>query len=202
MPEADLATLLAFFKAMANESRLRIVGLLAERERSVQELAVLLELKEPTVSHHLGALKALGLVSARAEGVVRWHALRLETLTELNRSLLDPEGGVALAQEVAPGADAWEAKVLASYVGADGKLDAIPASRRKRLIVLKWLARQFQAGRRYREAEVNEILQRRHWDAATLRRELVGYGMMAREGGIYWLQPPGEWRETPEGLRS
>ncbi len=202
MPEADLATLLAFFKAMANESRLRIVGLLAERERSVQELAVLLELKEPTVSHHLASLKALGLVSARAEGVVRWHALRLETLTTLNRSLLDPQGGVALAREARPGEDAWEAKVLASYVGADGKLDTIPASRRKRLIVLKWLARQFQLGRRYREAEVNEILQRRHWDAATLRRELIGYGLMGREAGVYWLCPEGEWRGEPEGLRS
>ena len=202
MPEAALATLLAFFKAMANESRLRIVGLLAERERSVQELAVLLELKEPTVSHHLAALKACGLVSARAEGVVRWHTLRLETLTELNRSLLDQQGGVALAQEVAPAVDAWEAKVLASYVGADGKLDAIPASRRKRVIVLKWLAHQFQQGRRYREAEVNEIIQRRHWDSATLRRELIGYGMMGREAGVYWLRPEAEWRETPEGLRS
>jgi hypothetical protein len=212
VPEADLATLLAFFKAMANESRLRIVGLLAERERSVQELAALLELKEPTVSHHLAALKALGLVSARAEGVVRWHALRLETLTELNRSLLDQQGGVALPGgtaprgappgEAAPAEDAWEAKVLASYVGADGRLDAIPASRRKRLIVLKWLARQFQPGRRYREAEVNEILQRRHWDCATLRRELIGYGMMGREAGVYWLRPEPEWRETPEGLRS
>ena len=202
MPEADLATLLAFFKAMANESRLRIVGLLAERERSVQELAVLLELKEPTVSHHLASLKALGLVSARAEGVVRWHALRLEALTMLNRSLLDPQGGVALAQEAVPGEDAWEAKVLASYIGADGKLDAIPASRRKRLIVLKWLARQFQLGRRYREADVNEILQRRHWDAATLRRELIGYGMMGRESGVYWLCPEADWRGEPEGLRS
>jgi hypothetical protein len=199
MPEADLATLLAFFKAMANESRLRIVGLLAERERSVQELAALLDLKEPTVSHHLASLKALGLVGARAEGVVRWHSLRIETLTELNRSLLDPQGGVALAQ--AP-EDAWETKVLASYVDALGKLATIPASRRKRLIVLKWLARQFQSGRRYREAEVNEILQRRHWDCATLRRELVGYGMMARERGVYWLQPEAEWRGEPEGLRS
>ncbi|HWF75747.1 MAG TPA: metalloregulator ArsR/SmtB family transcription factor [Caulobacteraceae bacterium] len=202
MPEADLATLLAFFKAMANESRLRIVGLLAERERSVQELAALLELKEPTISHHLAALKACGLVSARAEGVVRWHALRLGTLTELNRSLLDQQGGVALAREVTPAENAWEAKVLASYVGPDGKLDAIPASRRKRLIVLKWLARQFQLGRRYREAEVNETLQRRHWDCATLRRELIGYGMMGREAGVYWLRPEAEWRETPEGLRS
>ncbi|HEY2255246.1 MAG TPA: metalloregulator ArsR/SmtB family transcription factor, partial [Variovorax sp.] len=194
MPEADLATLLAFFKAMANESRLRIVGLLAERERSVQELAVLLELKEPTVSHHLAALKALGLVSARAEGVVRWHALRLETLTTLNRSLLDPQGGVAHAQAVAPAEDAWETKVLASYVDVEGRLAVIPASRRKRLIVLKWLARQFQSGRRYREAEVNETLQRRHWDCATLRRELIGYGMMGRESGVYWLQPESEWR--------
>ena len=199
MPDADLATLLAFFKAMANESRLRIVGLLAERERSVQELAALLELKEPTVSHHLAALKALGLVSARPEGVVRWHALRLETLTTLNRSLLDPQGGVALAQEPD---DAWETKVLAGYLDAQGRLSAIPASRRKRLIVLKWLARQFQPARRYREAEVNEILQRRHWDCATLRRELVGYGMMARERGVYWLLPEAEWRGEPEGRRS
>ncbi|HEY1426205.1 MAG TPA: metalloregulator ArsR/SmtB family transcription factor [Caulobacteraceae bacterium] len=202
MPDANLATLLVFFKAMANESRLRIVGLLAERERSVQELAALLELKEPTVSHHLSALKACGLVSARAEGVVRWHALRLETLTALNRSLLDARGGVALAGRVAPAEDAWEAKVLAGYVGADGRLGAIPASRRKRLIVLKWLARQFQPDRRYREAEVNEILQRRHWDSATLRRELIGYGMMSRNAGVYWLNPEAEWRGEPEGLRS
>jgi hypothetical protein len=198
VPEADLATLLAFFKAMANESRLRIVGLLAERERSVQELAALLELKEPTVSHHLAALKALGLVSARPEGVVRWHALRLETLTTLNRSLLDPQGAVAFAQ--GPD-DAWETKVLSGYLDAQGKLETIPASRRKRLIVLKWLAHQFQSGRRYRETEVNEIIQRRHWDSATLRRELVGYGMMAREAGIYWLCPEAEWRGEPGGPR-
>ena len=101
MSDADLATLLAFFKAMANESRLRIVGLLAERERSVQELATLLELKEPTVSHHLAALKALGLVSARAEGVTRWHTLRIETLTVLNRGLLDQKGAVTLAGDTA-----------------------------------------------------------------------------------------------------
>jgi hypothetical protein len=200
MPEADLATLLAFFKAMANESRLRIVGLLAERERSVQELAELLGLKEPTVSHHLAALKALGLVTARAEGVTRWHALRLETLTELNRGLLDPKGGVTLTPEV--GAASWDDKVLATFVDAAGALTAIPASRRKRWIVLKWLTCQFDEGRRYREAEVNEILQRRHWDCATLRRELIGYGLMAREAGVYWRCPEAEWRREPEGLRS
>jgi hypothetical protein len=186
VPEADLETLLAFFKAMANESRLRIVGLLAERERSVQELAELLELKEPTVSHHLASLKALGLVTARAEGVTRWHALRLETLTALNRGLLDPKGRVSVAQEATDDCDAWETKVLRSFVDEAGQLKGLPASRRKRQIVLQWLAGQFEPGRRYREAEVNEIIQRCHWDAATLRRELIGAGLMQREAGIYW----------------
>ena len=192
MSETDLATLLAFFKAMANESRLRIVGLLAERERSVQELAELLSLKEPTVSHHLAMLKALGLVSARAEGVTRWHALRLETLTALNRGLLDQRGVAKLRSEVSD--TSWEAKVLESFVDAAGKLTTIPASRRKRWIVLKWLAGQFEEGRRYREAEVNEIIGRRHWDCASLRRELIGAGMMAREGGLYWRLPQAEWQ--------
>ena len=187
MSDADLATLLAFFKAMANESRLRIVGLLAERERSVQELATLLELKEPTVSHHLAALKALGLVSARADGVTRWHALRLETLTLLNRGLLDPKGAVSVRGEAARG-ETWEARVISGYLDAAGRLTAIPASHRKRLILLQWLAEGFETGRRYREAEVNEILQRRHWDCATLRRELIGAGLMAREGGVYWRE--------------
>jgi hypothetical protein len=202
MSDSDLATLLAFFKVMANESRLRIVGLLAERERSVQELAELLELKEPTVSHHLAALKALGLVSARPEGVTRWHALKLETLTALNRSLLDQTGGVAVSREVADHHGGWDAKVLATFVGAGGQLTAIPASRRKRQMVLRWLAEQFDEHRRYREAEVNELIQRRHWDCATLCRELIGCGMMAREGGVYWRCPESEWRTAPHGTRS
>jgi hypothetical protein len=202
MADADLSTLLAFFKVMANESRLRIVGLLATRERSVQELAELLGLKEPTVSHHLAALKALGLVSARPEGVTHWHALKLETLTALNRGLLDQAGGVAVSREVHETHGGWEAKVLASFLDDRGKLTAIPASRRKRQIVLKWLVEQFDAQRRYREAEVNELIQRRHWDCATLRRELIGYGMMGREGGVYWRCPETEWRTTPDGMRS
>ncbi|MFI4974088.1 MAG: metalloregulator ArsR/SmtB family transcription factor [Caulobacterales bacterium] len=193
MSEADLATLVAFFKAMANESRLRIVGLLAERERSVQELAEMLDLKEPTVSHHLTTLKALGLVRVRSEGVTHWHALQAGTLIRLNRSMLDQKrvGALAAAASASPN---WEDKVLATFVAVDGTLSQIPASRRKRWIVLKWLAEAFAEGRRYPEAEVNEIIQRRHWDSATLRREMIGYGMMAREGGIYWLRPQKDWR--------
>ncbi|MEZ4544419.1 MAG: metalloregulator ArsR/SmtB family transcription factor [Cyanobacteriota/Melainabacteria group bacterium] len=54
--------MLLFFKALSDESRLKIVGILASGDRSVEELASLLELRAPTVSHHLSRLKKTGLV--------------------------------------------------------------------------------------------------------------------------------------------
>ncbi|HWA61431.1 MAG TPA: metalloregulator ArsR/SmtB family transcription factor [Caulobacteraceae bacterium] len=189
MPEADIAALLAFFKAMANESRLRIVGLLAERERTGQELAELLDLKEPTVSHHLAMLRDLGLVTSRAEGVTHWHALKPEALADFNKALFDRKEVAAMT---AP-KQSWEDKVLATFVQADGTITNIPASRRKRRVLLVWLVEKFEDGRRYAEAEVNAEIQRHHWDCATLRRELIGYRMMARENGVYWRLPKSQW---------
>src|SRR5260221_3732925 len=139
MTDTDQSRLLAFFKAMANESRLKIVGLLSARERSVQELARLTDLTEPTISHHLAVLKEIGLVSVRAEGVVRWHALVPKALSEMNRTLLDKEKVTALAPR---GPDS-EARVLSSFVDADGLLRRIPASRSKRVVILRWLMRDF-----------------------------------------------------------
>ncbi len=186
------STLLAFFKAMADESRLRIVGFLAVRERSVQELAELLALKEPTVSHHLAVLRGIGLVSARPDGTTRWHALNPKVLRQMNRELLDNKSVVAFAKsEVDP-----ESRVLSGFLDSDGRLKSIPVSRRKLVVVLKWLVAQFEENRRYRESEVNETIQRRHWDSARLRRELIGHRMMSRNHGVYWRTPQAEWREV------
>jgi len=190
MKDSDQVQLLAFFKAMANESRLRIVGLLATHERSVQELAQLLALSEPTVSHHLAVLKEIGLVSVRAEGVVRWHALVPKALSAMNRALLDKNKVGALAPR---GTDSDE-RVLASFVDSNGSMRRIPATRSKRLVILKWLVRKFEENKRYPEARVNETIQQHHWDSATLRRELIGHRMMARERGVYWRLPESEWR--------
>lgn len=189
MTDTDLDTLLAFFKAMANESRLRIVGLIAERERSVQELAQLLALKEPTVSHHLAALKALGLVKVRVDGVTHWNRLETDALTGFNRALL--ERG-ALTQLAAP-PETDRGRVIANFLDEDGALKHLPASRKKRWMVLEWLMEGFEDDRRYPEAEVNAILQQRHWDSATIRREMVGYRMLARENNVYWRLPREGW---------
>jgi DNA-binding transcriptional ArsR family regulator len=188
-------TLLAFFKALADESRLKIIGLLARREHSVQELAELLALKEPTVSHHLAVLKARGLVTVRPEGTVRWHALDTAALEDLSRRVLQSSAADGLAGSPRVSGDD---KVVRGYLTADGRLKSIPATRKKRGAVLRWLMSDFTDGERYPEAEVNRLLQARHEDSATLRRELVGHHMLARNDGIYWRLPRDGWSEGGE----
>lgn len=75
--------------------------------------------------------------------------------------------------------------MLGTFVEA-GRLSAIPAQRKKRMVVLRWLAEDFQPGRPYNESDVNSIIGRRHPDFATLRRFLVDEELMQRSRGTYW----------------
>jgi hypothetical protein len=192
MDTPEQAKLLQFFKALAHESRLKLLGLVAQREHSVQELAALVGLKEPTVSHHLTMLKSLGLVSQRQDANTHWYALEPEAIANLAKRVLSREQIADLASGDA-GPEDWQARVLETFVADDGALKSIPASRKKRWAVLAWLVRQFEDGRRYSEAEINARLLERHWDSATLRREFIGYKMMAREAGVYWRLPERDW---------
>jgi hypothetical protein len=190
MTETEIAPLLRFFKALAHESRLRLLGFLAQRARTVQELASLLGLTEPTTSHHLARLREAGLVSLRVEGNLHWYDFEPSELASLAKSILSRQNVVRWAGEARV---EKPDHLIQKYLEPDGRLRLIPASRKKRYPVLAWLAAHFDLDRRYREAEVNQILQTRYWDSATLRRELVGYRMLAREKGIYWRLPEKEW---------
>jgi DNA-binding MarR family transcriptional regulator len=183
--EETLQLMVRFFKGLADESRLRLLGILATRECSVEELASLLDLKAPTVSHHLNKLKELGLVRMRQEGTTHLYTLDAEALRAMNRDVLTPEKMVSLADDVE--GEAWERKVLRDFFEGE-RLKEIPASRKKREIVLRWLANRFEPGVRYSERQVNEILKRYHPDSATLRRELIAdaHALMQRESGVYW----------------
>lgn len=187
MSDADLQLLLQYFKALADETRLRIVGLLAGREQSVEEIAAALGLRTPTVSHHLQRLKDLDLVAMRRDGTTHYYSLRLGELLRMNRELMTAEKVRSLASM--EGGEAWERKVLRDFFSGE-ELKEIPASRKKRLVVLRWLADRFDFGERYPEAKVNEVIGRHHPDYATLRRELIGNGLMQRESGIYWRTQP------------
>lgn len=186
MSGRELERAVAYLKVLAHETRLRLLGLLAGRERSVGELAEILRLKEPTISHHLARLSEAGLVGMRAEGTVHLYRLNAEALRELSRDLFTPErvAGFAPERQV----ESWERKVLRTYVVESG-LTKIPDVRKKRDVVLRWLAGRFEEGRRYSEREVNEVIGGVHPDFATLRRELIGAKLMQREEGVYWRIP-------------
>jgi DNA-binding transcriptional ArsR family regulator len=193
MGEETLQIVLQFFKSLADESRLRLLGILASRECSVEELAALLNLKPPTVSHHLNKLKELDLVRMRREGTTHLYSLDADALRALSKDVLTPENMVSLADDV-EGAS-WERKVLKDFFEGE-RLKEIPASRKKREVILRWLASRFEPGVRYTEREINDILRRYHPDTATLRRELIASapGLMRRERGVYWRaeEPVGE----------
>ncbi len=172
--------MLQFCKAMADESRLKIVGLLSTAEHSVQQLASILELKEPTVSHHLAVLKQLDLVRLRADGNFRWYRLNEEVLGKISRAVFSRDSIASLA--VSAEARSSDRKVLDNFVDGD-RLIEIPVSYKKRLVILKWLIGFFEPGISYAESQVNAILKLHHHDCATLRREMIGCGMLARDKG-------------------
>jgi len=179
--------MLPFFKALADANRLKIVGLLARQNYSVEELAALLDLKASTISHHLSKLAQVGLVTARAEGYYSVYQLDKDALEAAARTLFSPQQVAALVDAV--DLDAYDRKVLADFCRPDGSLKEIPAQRKKLEVVLRHVVKAFQPGVNYPEKQVNETLARFHADTATLRRELVGYGLMKRAGGWgeYWV---------------
>ena len=184
MSEKRLHLLVQFFKGLADASRLRILGLLAAREHSVEELAAILGLKEPTVSHHLGKLKELGLVRMTQAGNVHLYALDEAGLRALSQDVLTPQAMEQLVDDLDAGG--FERKVLQTFFTPDGQLRDIPVPQKKRLVVLQRLAAEFTPGQRYHETEVNAVLKRFHPDVATLRREFIMNKLMQRDHGYYW----------------
>jgi hypothetical protein len=163
------------FAAVGEPARLRILGVLAEREATGTELSAILGLSPPTVSHHMAKLVGVGLVQVTADAQRRRYRLDLSPLRAVPE---EPSPAAAAADD--------DAKVLRNFFDGE-RLTQIPAARKKRVVVLKHLLERFEPGRDYPEREVNDLLRRAHDDVATLRRELVDYGFMVRDRGVYRL---------------
>jgi len=67
-----------FLKALAHQSRLLMLCILAEGEKSVSQLEEILNLRQPTVSQQLARLRADGLVSTRRDGKTIYYSLASE----------------------------------------------------------------------------------------------------------------------------
>ena len=189
MPSTD--ELAAFLKVLADANRLTLIGLLAQEPRTVEELAAAIGVGSPTVSHHLRRLAAVGLVEARADGPYSVYALDATPLQELARRLDDASDLPTLAADA--DLDAFDRKVLATFVGPDGRFRAFPAQAKKADVLVRYALRAFEPEVRYSERELGEILRRFSDDTARLRRAFVDHGWMDRtaDGSAYWLTDAG-----------
>src|SRR5215204_6823197 len=155
MEPTRLEDLSLLFKALSDPARLRILGLLAERPLAGHELADRLALTPPTISHHMRRLVAARLVDAVPDAQSRIYSLRTEAIREISNSVLNDH----LADPVSAEEDA----VLRAFF--DGpRLRQIPASRKKRVVVLRRLLERFAPGRDYTESEVNDLLREAYDD--------------------------------------
>ncbi len=184
--ENQLAELVTFFKALADENRLKIVGVLAQRPLSTEQLAAILELTPGTITHHLNKLAEAGLVSARTESYYSVYSLQADALHAMAQRLLAEDALPNVTADL--NLDAYDQKVVADFSRRDGRLKEIPAQRKKRQAVLRRILAEFQPGKRYSEKQVNTIIGQFHEDTATLRRELIGYGWLKRENSVYWRE--------------
>lgn len=178
---------LDFFKAMADANRLRILGLLAQENLTVEQLSEMLNLRPSTVSHHLAKLAEVGLVSAKASSYYNIYQLENKELEKMAQRLLSGDTLPAMAADV--NLDAYDQKVVSNYLNNDGRLKTIPSQRKKLEAILRYIAQNFSPGNRYSEGEVNQILSQFHQDTASLRREMIGIGLLerSRDGREYWL---------------
>lgn len=88
----DVELLAKYFRGFGDPTRLRILALVAEQERSVGELVNILKQPQPKVSNHLACLRWCGFVTAERRGKRVFYRVSDERVTEviaLTRTLLD-----------------------------------------------------------------------------------------------------------------
>lgn len=81
------AATVRLYRALGDASRLRILRLLAERDRYLTEIANELELSKPTILHHVAQLRAAGLITVTNQGNLTYYSLRRDRAEEAGGEL-------------------------------------------------------------------------------------------------------------------
>ena len=178
--------LLNFFKALADQNRLKIIGILAEAPHSVEDIADLLDVSSSTASHHLAKLTKAGLISAVPQGHYYQYSLNSDVLQEMSQRILSSEVLPALRKDISP--LSYEEKVFKTFLDEEGKILAFPKSEKKFSVIIQHVFKAFESGRMYTGKEVDEIISGYSDDTASIRRAFIEYHLMERskDGTQYW----------------
>ena len=193
----QLDKVVAFHKALADPTRIRILFLLKNGPLHGQALAEKLGVSAPTITHHMAKLRQAALVKETRDKNTIYF--------ELDRYFLE-QNSQALYHSLFPASPGQEVKtmdrnehlkesVLNNFFSADGTLKQIPAQRKRKLIVFEHLLAGLKPGEKYTEQQINQHILRFHEDYCTIRREFIINHYMYREQGIYELNPSEMWAD-------
>jgi hypothetical protein len=175
--------------------RLAVAGALAARPMTTDELVGASGRDRRAVLAAIGDLRGVGLVRQDDDR----YELDVDALRAAARDAAEVE--IPMDPAIGFGMTDDEQQILARYFSGR-VLNEIPTHRARRVVVLQRLALEFDLGRRYTEAEVNEILGAFNPDWSALRRGLVDEGFLDREprggGNLYW-RSGGRVTDLPPG---
>ena len=176
--------MLDFVKAMMSADRLRVIGVLARGRATQAQIAKQLHLPVKDVFNLISFLVHANVIT-ETDGV---YDLNEKAIERLARKEFE---GKRPAFETKEEEQEDVRKVLKSFLNADGTLKQIPPMGNKLLVILNFIVDAFAYDTNYTEKEVNTILRRFHVDTAALRRYLIDYKFMEREGdgSRYWRSP-------------
>lgn len=193
----QLEKIVAYHKALADPTRIRLLALLSSGECSGLELAEKLGISPATVTFHAAKLRTASLIGERRDKNTIYFSLKEGWLRDGGegsvRFILKPqsEGGVHSNMEQQQ--EQVRQAVLRNFMTAEGKLKHIPAQLKKKLIILEFLAGKLERGKSYTEKEINTFIRSFHEDFATIRREFIMHQYMFRDREVYELNPPELW---------
>jgi hypothetical protein len=170
---SDHATLLGM---LADEDRLRAFSAVVLGAQTAADVAEATGLSQKKAVRALERLASASLVTDD-KGLTANLAPFREAARDRPSTQFDP---------AELGATPEQADVLRHFLTDDGRLTRIPAAHGKRLVVLDFLAQQFEPGKVYPERDVNFMLGKFHRDYAALRRYLVDEEFLERRDNFYW----------------
>lgn len=190
----QLDKVVAYHKALADPTRIRMLILLAGGELNGGELAERLSVTPATITHHAAKLREASLINERREKNTIYFSLNhyfIKNSAAATEELIyrGAEGGDMMEEKN----EALRASVIRNFFTAEGRLKSIPSQLKKKLIALEHMVSRLEKGRSYTEKEINEFIKQYHDDFATLRRELIMHQYMFREKEIYELNPRELW---------
>ncbi len=165
------------FKALGDESRLKIVSILLEKDSYTEYLSNRLNLTPPTVTYHMDKLEKAGLVKSTK--------IQHYVIYSINEEIL----GISLEKLINETMDfvdnrTYEEKVINAYFKYD-KLTQLPTQIKKREVVLGYIAEKFEIGKVYSAKDLASTIVEIYEDYCTIKKDLIGMGFFCEEKNEY-----------------